>query len=296
MPELPEVETIRRGLERNVVGHTIVSVKVTGSRTVRRQSAAELISSVERRRVLGTSRYGKYLVLRLGRQADPGDRAEPGDRACRADQAALVLHLRMSGQLLFVADRGRALEAHTHAVLRLEDESELRFVDPRTFGELFAASGLDVSGRPVELAGVGRDPLVEGMSASQLGLLVARRRTSLKAFLLDQRGVAGIGNLYADEICFRARLSPLRGVSSLGGADLRRLARAIRSVLSEAVELGGSSLRDASYRDLGGRLGRYQDHHVVYGRAGQPCPRCGSAIVQVRVVGRSAHLCPSCQV
>jgi formamidopyrimidine-DNA glycosylase len=277
MPELPEVETVRRGLERSVVGHVVELVTVTGRRTIRRQSPGEFAAALTGRRLSGAGRHGKYLLVPLD------------------DGATLVAHLRMSGQFLHVPSSSEPLAAHTHVRLGLEDGSELRFVDPRTFGELFVALEHDQTGRPVELAGLGVDPLLDGLGPARLGRLLAVRRTSLKAFLLDQHALAGIGNLYADEILFRARLRPDRLTSSLEVAEVRRLAAAVRSVLSQAVELRGSSLRDARYRDLDGALGEFQSHHAVYGRAGEPCPRCGSAVERVKLVGRSAHFCASCQ-
>jgi formamidopyrimidine-DNA glycosylase len=277
MPELPEVETVRRGLERSVVGRVVELVTVTGKRTIRRQSPTEFADALTGRRLTEAGRHGKYLLVALD------------------DGATLVAHLRMSGQLLHVASAAEPLVAHTHVRLGLEDGSELRFVDPRTFGELFVAHEHDSSGRPVELAGLGVDPLLDGLGPARLGHLLAARRTSLKAFLLDQHAVAGIGNLYADEILFRARLRPDRQTSSLQPAEVRRLAGAIRTVLSQAVELRGSSLRDARYRDLEGSLGEFQSRHAVYGRAGEPCLRCGSPIERAKLAGRSAHFCAVCQ-
>lgn len=277
MPELPEVETVRRGLEALVVGRRVERVSVTGQRSVRRQSKDEFAGALLARRFEGAARFGKYLVMGLD------------------DGAALVAHLRMSGQLRHVADPGEPALPHTHVVLGLDDGSEVRFVDPRTFGELFVTGRVDERGRPYELAALGVDPLVDGLGARCLATLLGARRTSLKGFLLDQRGVAGIGNLYADEICFRARLRPDRPTASLRPVDVRRLAAAIGSVLGEAVELRGSSLRDARYRDLGGELGAFQSRHAVYDRTGAPCLACGRAVVRTRVAGRSAHFCPRCQ-
>ncbi len=268
---------MRRGLESAVVGKAVARVEVTGRRTIRRQSIEEFAASLVTRRVLAATRFGKYLVLPLD------------------DDAGLVVHLRMSGQLLHVTGRGAARAPHTHVVLALDDGSELRFVDPRTFGELFVSARLAASGRPVELAGLGVDPLVDGIGPARLASLLGSRRTSLKAFLLDQHAVAGIGNLYADEIAFRARIRPDRATQSLSPPDSRRLARAIDEVLGDAVAAGGSSLRDARYRDLAGGLGAYQHQHAVYDRAGQPCIRCRGTVVRLRVAGRSAHFCDRCQ-
>ncbi|HLI15617.1 MAG TPA: bifunctional DNA-formamidopyrimidine glycosylase/DNA-(apurinic or apyrimidinic site) lyase [Acidimicrobiales bacterium] len=280
MPELPEVETVRRGLERAVLGRRVVAVEVLGARSVRRQDAPAFRAALVGRRLVAARRRGKFLLVDLA----------PG----RGPAEALVCHLRMSGQLLLVPP-GAPRVAHTHVVLGLDDASELRFVDPRTFGELFVAPLDPASGLPAELRTLGPDPLADGLPTALLRRLLARRRTSLKAFLLDQRAVAGIGNLYADEICFAARLAPGRRTDSLSAREAARLAAAIAEVLSAAVAARGSSLRDGRYRDLGGEPGAYQDRHAVYGRAGAPCPRCARPVVRARIAGRSAHFCPACQ-
>lgn len=276
MPELPEVETVRRGLERSVLGRRVDEVAVTGRRTIRRQSPAEFALALRQRKLESAGRWGKYLLVGLD------------------DGATLVVHLRMSGQLLH-CPAGDPLPAHTHVRLVLDDRSELRFVDPRTFGELFVAAEHDARGRPLALGTLGVDPVVDGIDARRLGGLLAKRRTNLKAFLLDQHALAGIGNLYADEILFRARLRPDREAGSLTAPEARRLAKAIRDVLDEAVALRGSSLRDARYRDLDGGLGDYQGRHAVYARTGEPCVRCGRPILQARLGGRSSHFCATCQ-
>jgi formamidopyrimidine-DNA glycosylase len=278
VPELPEVETLRRDLERVAVGRRVVEVSVTGRRTVRRQPPSEFSEALTGRRIEGARRHGKYLWAPLD------------------DRRALVVHLRMSGQLLHFAPGAAApLAEHTHAVLRLDDGAELRFVDPRTFGELFVTGDLDPTGRPRPLASLGRDPLVDGIDPSRMRRMLAGRRTSLKAFLLDQHQLAGIGNLYADEVCFRARLRPDRRTDGLDARQAARLSRAVTEVLSEAVAARGSTLSDGRYLDLCGGPGGFQHRHAVYGRAGEPCPRCGMPVERSRVAGRSAHYCPSCQ-
>lgn len=284
MPELPEVETVRRGLERFVVGRKVRSAEVTGRRTVRRQDAAELVGALSGRRFAGTGRWGKYLWLELD-----------VPRAPRRPHSLLVVHLRMSGQLLLVRPPLAPLAPHTHARLVLDDRSELRFVDPRTFGELFVTDERDDAGRPAVLAGLGPDPLVDGVDVTRLAELASRRRAALKSFLLDQRVLAGIGNLYADEICWCARLRPPRPVAGLRPAELRRLVEATTTVLADAVAARGSTLRDARYVDLLGESGAFQLSHAVYGRAGEPCPRCGHGVRRVRIAGRSAFFCPRCQ-
>lgn len=218
MPELPEVETVRRGLEGAIVGRRIDEVQVPGRRTVRRQSPAELEIRLIGRSFTAAGRRGKFLLLSLD------------------DDAVLVIHLRMTGQLLHVRSRkSPPLEAHTQVVMKLGDGTELRFVDPRTFGEWFVSHEIDSRGIPAELAHLGRDPLLEGLPARYLVDRLAGRRASLKALLTDQRIVAGIGSIYADEICFRARLRPDRAGGSLSAPEVASLARAARAVLAEAV-------------------------------------------------------------
>jgi formamidopyrimidine-DNA glycosylase len=274
VPELPEVETVRRGLAREIVGREILGVAVSGARTVRRHPPGELGALVGDT-VVRIDRFGKYLVLRA---------ASAGD---------LVVHLRMSGQLRMHAP-GDPRAPHTHATIDL-GEVEMRFVDPRTFGELFLSEGHDPAGRPVELGSLGPDALDSTVDADALSSMLRPRRVALKTVLLDQRTIAGIGNIYADEICFDARVRPSRTASSLSARATERLAQSIRGVLDAAVCAGGSTLRDARYRGVRGESGAYQDHHAVYARAGAPCPRCGTPIRGIRIGGRSAHYCPKCQ-
>jgi len=278
VPELPEVETVRRGLEATVVGRRIREVQVLGRRTVRRQSPAGLTDRLVGRTVTRAGRRGKFLFLSL------------------EDGAVLVVHLRMSGQLLYLSDRERPpIAPHTHVVVRLGDGTELRFVDPRTFGEWFVTSEVDRRGVPCELAHLGRDPLLEGLPTAYLAARLSGRRARLKSLLTDQRIIAGIGSIYADEICFRARLRPDRAGGSLTSAEVASLAKAARAVLREAVAARGSSLRDLRYRDLAGDLGSYQERHAVYDRAGEPCRRCRSLVVRIKIGARFAYLCEGCQ-
>lgn len=278
MPELPEVETVRRGLEGVLPGRRAESLAATGARTVRRQGAREVVGRVVGRRFARVDRRGKYLALVLD------------------DDQVLVVHLRMSGQLLHVKEpAGVTLAPHTHVVLVLDDGSELRFVDPRTFGEWYVTSELRPDGLPAEFDRLGPDPLADGLDTSRLHGRLAGRRTALKVALTDQRVVAGIGNLYADEILHVARLRPDRPAGGLERREERRLSRAISTVLTSAIAARGSSLRDERYRDLMGELGEFQHLHRVYDRAGGRCPRCGGTIERIRIGARSAYFCPRCQ-
>lgn len=280
MPELPEVETVRRGLAREFVGRRIERVEVGRDRTVRRTSREELTARLVGRTAIDARRRGKYLLFAL----DSGDE--------------LMIHLRMSGQVLMASPREKR-PAHCHVVLTLGGQTvptELRFVDPRTFGEVVAFDPEHVAEVLPELTRLGIDPIADGISAQQVREIVSRSRRPLKSILLDQHAIAGIGNIYADEILHRARIHPLRPGSSIDARSVRRLRDAIVDVLQAAVDMGGSTLRDARYVDTSGESGSYQDLHRVYGRAGDVCPSCGRARVEsTRIAGRTSCWCPRCQ-
>jgi formamidopyrimidine-DNA glycosylase len=277
VPELPEVETVRRGLEHHLVGRRIVSVDVGHERTVRRTSRDELVAGLTDTVVEAAHRRGKYLLLPL----DSGDTA--------------MIHLRMSGQVL-IAPVGTPRPPHTHVAMQLDDGHELWFVDPRTFGEVVVFDPGRVAVAVPELARLGVDPIAEPFDPATLRRALGTSRRALKPLLLDQHVIAGIGNIYGDEILHRARLRPDRSAADLDRRRLATLHRSIVDVLTEAVLAGGSSLRDAQYVDLMGRPGSYQHDHRVYGRGGERCVTCGRGWVR-RIVtgGRSTHFCPVCQ-
>ena len=277
MPELPEVETVRRGLERHLVGRRIEMVEVGRERTVRRTSREALIAGLSDTVVERADRRGKYLVLPL----DSGD--------------ALMIHLRMSGQVL-LADGGSIRPPHTHVVMHLDDGHEAWFVDPRTFGEVVVFDPERIDHELPELARLGVDPIADPFDVDVLRAALGTSRRALKPMLLDQHVIAGIGNIYADEILHRARLRPDRPASSLDRRRVGELHRAIVAVLGEAIAAGGSTLGDAQYVDLMGDGGSYQDEHRVYGRGGERCSTCGRGWIQ-RVVtgGRGTHFCGVCQ-
>lgn len=278
MPELPEVETVRRGLAAQVVGRRIRSVEVGRERTVRRTSRQALIDGLTGATITAADRRGKYLVCPL----DTGD--------------ALMVHLRMSGRLL-VAAAGTARPPHTHVVLHLAGRpaQELWFVDPRTFGEMVVFDPDRVADQVPELARLGPDPIADDLTRAALAALLRRHR-QLKPLLLDQHVIAGVGNIYADESLHRARLRPDRLADSLTTREAGRLHESVLGVLREAVEAGGSTLADTQYVDIEGQGGWFQMHHRVYDRAGQRCLTCGKAdIVRVVTGGRSTHFCPRCQ-
>jgi formamidopyrimidine-DNA glycosylase len=279
VPELPEVETVRRGIEVQVVGRRIEHVDVGRERTVRRTSRQALIDGLTGATITGANRRGKYLLLPL----DTGDE--------------LMVHLRMSGRLL-VADAGAEPPPHTHVRLHLAGEpaQELWFVDPRTFGEMVVFDPANVAVEVPELAKVGLDPITDGMSKAQLTALLRGRRRQLKALLMDQHVVAGIGNIYCDESLHLAKLRPDRISDTLTTREIGRLHDAVMGVLTAAIEAGGSTLADTQYVDIEGQGGWFQMHHRVYDRAGQRCLTCGRAnIVRIVSAGRSTCFCPRCQ-
>jgi formamidopyrimidine-DNA glycosylase len=283
MPELPEVEVVRRDLEREIVGKRIRRVEVDGLRSVRRHTdPAEFVTRLEGRTITGVDRRGKYLLCGLSGASGSAD--------------VLVVHLGMSGQLLFAANARTARPKHTHVVLSFERGGQLRFVDPRTFGEMFVTARAEVEHEVSELAHLGIDPLSRGMSWEHFGDLMSKRRTKLKPLLMDQKFMAGIGNIYSDEILWGAGLRWDRGSDTLTDQEIRRLYRSMMETLQDAVKHRGSSLADEQYVDLYGRPGEFQHHHNVYAREGETCPRCRSTIVRLRVGGRSTFFCETCQV
>ena len=277
MPELPEVETVRRGLEQHLVGRRITRVEVGRERVVRRTSREALIHDLTNTVVERADRRGKYLLMPL----DSGDH--------------LMIHLRMSGQVL-LAEAGAVRPPHTHVVLSLDDGREVWFVDPRTFGEVVVFAPDRVEIEVPELARLGPDPIADDFDRAALRSIVRSTRRALKPLLLDQQAIAGIGNIYADEILHDARLHPARAASELSTRAEVHLHTSILDVLTEAIRAGGSTLADAQYVDLMGSGGSYQDEHRVYGREGQRCITCGRGWVRRTTSGgRSTHYCPVCQ-
>ncbi len=279
MPELPEVEVLRRDLDKEVVGKKSKTVEVTGARSVRRhKNKKEFIELLEGRKIVGVQRRGKYLVFRL-------DGPE-----------ALIVHLGMSGQLLRAKSAREKAPKHTHVVFTFTQGGLLRFVDPRTFGEMFVTKYDDIDQQVDELAHLGLDPLETAMSWDYFGRLLADKHARLKPLLMDQKFMAGIGNVYSDEILFEAGLRWDRMSDSLSQQEIRRLYRAISEILQEAVKHRGSSLADEQYVDLFGQPGAYQLHHQVYDREGQACPRCRRPVHRARFANRSTFYCEACQV
>lgn len=271
MPELPEVETVARGLRDPLVGHTISGVTVRWPRTIAAPSPDKFSEQIVNRQVVSVRRRGKYVVIEL-------------------DRGFLLIHLKMSGQLR-VASAGEPLDRHTHTIFDLEDGRQLRFRDVRKFGRVHLVDD------PGQVTGnLGPEPLADEFTLAAFRRLLARRSGRLKSLLLNQQFLAGLGNIYADEALFAARLHPLRKANSLSPDEQERLYQAIREVLSRAIAGRGTTLDDQGYTDADGQTGSYQEQITVYGRAGQPCKRCGAPIARIVLGARSTHFCPRCQV
>jgi formamidopyrimidine-DNA glycosylase len=281
LPELPEAETVRRGLEAEIRGRLLAEVHATGLRSVRRHPDPAVIGrTLAGRRLDAVGRVGKFLTL-------------------QAEGATAVVHLGMSGQLLWAPEAAAVPRPkHSHVVFVFDDGSELRFVDPRTFGQVFLSSGREVSvrGRPLELAHLGPDPLDDRLGAGPFATALRSRRTMLKPLLMDQRFLAGLGNIYSDEVLFATGLRFDRSAASISEAEGRRLYSEMRRILRLSVRLGGSSLSDMQYRDVYGRPGRYQSRHRVFAREGLPCGTCGRPVQRRAWGGRSTFFCAYCQV
>lgn len=281
MPELPEVETIARGVDARVRGDRIVEAWFGSHREPFKTPPARQASGLEGRVILGVHRTGKHIVCELG----PVQGGSSG-KVAGQPSGQWIVHLGMTGRLL-VTTPDAALAPHTHARLRMASGRELRFVDPRRFGRLEFRNLAAEEG----FAGPGAEPLTIG--AAEFALLFRGRRLAIKAALLNQSLLAGVGNIYADESLFRAGIRPRKAAGRLTKAELERLRMGLREVLEHAIRLGGSSVSD--YVDAEGVRGFFQLEHRVYQRTGQPCRHCGAGIRRIVVGGRSTHYCPQCQ-
>jgi formamidopyrimidine-DNA glycosylase len=272
VPELPEVETVRRQLAPVLEGRRFEQVEIRDGRLTRPLDPLEVAAELEGERVAGVERRGKYLIVRF----DSG--------------RALLIHLRMTGSLRHlhgaVAD-----DPHARAVVRLDDGSDVVYRDVRRFGTWLVTEVQHLE--PYLATRLGEEPLGPEFTPSALARRLERRRAPVKAALLDQRTVAGVGNIYADEALWRARIHPLRLAGELGGDEVRRLRDAVRRALEAGIERQGATLRD--YRQPSGAEGAMQHEFKVYGRAGEPCDRCGTPIDKIRVAGRGTWYCPRCQ-
>ena len=276
MPELPEVETIARGLARRVSGDVIESIWLGRKPEPLKSSAREIAATLEHSRIAGVRRMGKHIVFDLEHQG-----VGPTE-AARTQTAQWIVHLGMTGRLQVCEPQAEVLK-HTHAILKLASGMELRFVDPRRFGRLSVArvGGFDAGGiEPLEA------------DLDRFLILFGGRKTPIKSALLNQKLLRGVGNIYADESLFRAGIRPRRR-ASITRDQLAKLLASVKEVLEEAIALGGSSISD--YVDADGEAGFFQLEHRVYGREGEPCLVCKTPIKRIVIAGRSSHYCPKCQ-
>jgi formamidopyrimidine-DNA glycosylase len=288
MPELPEVETIARGLASRVTGDVIESVWLGSKPEPLKSTASEIVATLESKRIGAVHRIGKHIVFDLenGGRASSTVKRKSSQKSSKesvppSNTAQWIVHLGMTGRML-VCDPDQALEKHTHAVAKLASGRELRFVDPRRFGRLSVAHGFEAAGsEPLE---VELDAFIH---------LFRGRKTPIKSALLNQKLLRGVGNIYADESLFRSGVRPRRRAASLTRKELVLLYAAVQEVLKEAIALGGSSVSD--YVGADGEEGFFQLQHRVYGREGEPCLVCKTPIKRVVIGGRSSHYCPNCQ-
>lgn len=270
MPELPEVETVVRGLRDDVIGRTITGIEVNWSRELAGLSPIEFADRLIGQQIEGLHRRGKYIVFELTHDA-------------------MLIHLKMSGRL-YVAARGeiRDNDPWTRVAFQLDDGRELRFSDARKFGRVYlVAQEAEVTGK------LGPEPLSEEFTLGRFRELISARRGVIKPLLLNQAFVAGVGNIYADEALWLARIDPRRNVDTLKPEEIERLHQAIRAVLEEGIEYQGTTLN--WYRQPDGTEGGYQTRFKVYDREDEPCPECGAAIHKIWLGQRGTHFCPACQ-
>jgi formamidopyrimidine-DNA glycosylase len=274
MPELPEVETVRARLEPELVGRRLERVEILDPRLTRPFDPARVAAELEGERIAAVDRRGKYLLVRF----------ESG--------RVLLIHLRMTGSLLHGSDgRLPGEDPHRRAVVKLDDGSDVAYRDVRRFGTWLLVEPDELE--PYLGDRVGREPLERAFTTKRLGEALAGRRTPVKAAILDQRRLAGIGNIYADEALWRARIHPQRPAGELDADELKALHRGIRTALKAGIARQGATLRD--YRTPDGGSGAMQHEFKVYAREGEPCERCGTPIEKIRAAGRGTWYCPNCQ-
>jgi formamidopyrimidine-DNA glycosylase len=273
MPELPEVETVRVGLEPNLVGRTFERVEIRDARLTRPLEPAEVAAELQGERVVAVDRRGKYLIVRF----------ESG--------LVLLVHLRMTGSFSHGRDGDPPADPHARAVVRLDDGSDVTYRDVRRFGTWLVLRDDELDAYLATR--LGGEPLERAFSAKALAARLAGRRAPVKAALLDQRTLAGLGNIYADEALWRAQIDPRRPARELDEAEVRALHRGIRQALKAGIRRQGATLRD--YRRPDGSAGRMQAEFKVYGRQGEPCFRCGAPLEKTRIAGRGTWFCAVCQ-
>lgn len=286
MPELPEVETVARGVDKRVRGDRILDLRFSSYPEPFKNSPRLQARGLRDRTIRSVHRSGKHIVFELGPQGEDRRGAKRASKQPGTVAAQWIVHLGMTGGLL-VTTPDAAAEKHIHARVSLQSGHELRFVDPRRFGRLEFRD----LGTAHGFTAPGAEPLM--ILREEFRALFRGRKLAIKAALLNQTLLAGVGNIYADESLFHAGIRPRRQAGRLAGAELDRLRKSLREVLQSAIRLGGSSVSD--YVDAEGARGFFQLEHCVYQRTGEPCRVCGTPIRRIVVAGRSTHFCPSCQ-
>jgi len=279
MPELPEVETIRRDLQEKIKDKQIKDVIVNISKIIKKPSLEEFIAKVKDKKTKKINRRGKYIIIHL----DSEDK--------------LIVHLGMTGLLIYPYDNKITEKEinpkHNHLIFTFIDNTQLVFNDVRRFGKIFLVSNID---EVESIAKLGIEPLEDYFTEEVfIQVLNKKKNSKIKSFLMKQEFIAGLGNIYANEVLYRSNVHPLRLISSLNKEEVRNLYQQIKLVLGEAVELRGSTVADEAYRDTDGNKGKFAKKLQVYARKGEPCIKCGHSIEVVRIEGRSSFICPQCQ-
>lgn len=273
MPELPEVEIIKRTLETKLRGLCITAAEISLPRLIRIPAAKEFQSLLAGQTIQRLERRGKYLLFHL------------------SQNFVMIIHLRMTGRLVY-STPGTPLALHTHVIFHLNNGHQLRFKDIRQFGSIFLVPVASLSKVP-GLNSLGKEPLGQEFTRQYLQKQLRRHRAALKPLLLNQSFIAGLGNIYTDEVLFRARIHPQRSSNTITPREATRLFHAIQNVLKEGIENRGTTFRD--YVDGDGTAGNYQNLLKVHNREGKPCPKCSKTIVKLRIGGRGTYFCPHCQ-
>jgi len=282
MPELPEVETIRRGLQRKIKNKQIKDIVINVDKIVKKPYLGEFITKIKGKKIKEIDRRGKYIIIHL----DPRNK--------------LIVHLGMTGLLIYPYNEnseeiteGKIKAKHNHLVFTFTDDTQLVFNDVRRFGKIFLVSNIDEVG---SIAKLGIEPLEDYFTEEVfIQVLNKKKNSKIKSFLMKQEFITGLGNIYANEVLYRSNIHPLRPVFSLNKKEIKNLYQQIKLVLGEAVKLRGSTVADEAYRDTDGEKGKFAKKLQVYARKGESCIKCGHYIEVVRIESRSSFICPQCQ-
>ncbi len=274
MPELPEVETIKESLKENIIFKKIIDLEVFCSSPIKYPELPEFLKNIKNKKVKSLDRKGKFLIIKL------------------SDNYNLVVHMGMTGQLVYYASQSY-FDRHTHLIFNFEDETRMQFSDIRKFGGLWLVRK-DWNKFVPGLKELGIDPLQEEFSMENFQKLLEKKKGIIKYFLLNQKNLAGLGNIYADEVLFRAGIKPERLISHISTQEREKLYYAIKNILGEAIKSRGTSV--VNYTDGNGNQGSYQNNLMVYKRLGKPCQKCGTLIDRIVLGGRGTYFCPTCQV